>query len=177
MEAIQLVKYSGSRQMLETLLRFPKRQFTINELAREAGVPFASAWRLVRRWEPAGIIETGRVGKSVTVKLHKSEFLDVVASLLEISVSPQAFTANALGDVLAGERSIKEAYLFGSVARGEEKLTSDVDVALLAEKGFSPNSLVFEMYERYGTKVVPLLFSNKKELDAFMAGKKGARLK
>jgi len=65
MEAIQLIKYSGSRQMLERLLKFPERQFTINELARESGVPFASAWRLVRRWEPAGIIETGKVGRSV----------------------------------------------------------------------------------------------------------------
>ena len=176
-EAIQLVKYSGSRRLLETLLKFPDRQFTINELAKEAGVPFASAWRLVRRWEPAGIIETGRVGKSVTVKLHKSEYLDVIVSLLKISLSPQAFTARALGNMLAREKGIKEAYLFGSVARGEEKLTSDIDVALLAEKGFNANHLVFDAYERYGTKVVPLLFSSRKELDAFMAGKKGARLK
>jgi predicted nucleotidyltransferase len=176
-EAIQLVKYSGSRQLLETLLKFPNRQFTINELATEAGVPFASAWRLVRRWEPAGIIETGRVGKSVTVKLHKSEYLDTLVSLLRISVSPQAFTARALGDMLAKKKGVREAYLFGSVARGEEKLTSDIDVALLAEKDFDANHLVFDVYERYGTKVMPLLFSNKKELDAFMLDKKVARLK
>ncbi|MEW6328754.1 MAG: nucleotidyltransferase domain-containing protein [Candidatus Micrarchaeota archaeon] len=177
MEAIQLVKYSGSRQLLATLLRFPDRQFTINELAKEAGVPFASAWRMVRRWEPAGMIETGRVGKSVTVKLHKSEYLDVVASLLKISVSPQAFTARALRDMLAREKGVRQAYLFGSVAMGEEKLASDVDVALLAEKGFNANHLVFDVYERYGTKVVPLVFSSRKELDVFMKDKKGARLK
>ncbi|MFH0817363.1 MAG: nucleotidyltransferase domain-containing protein [Candidatus Micrarchaeota archaeon] len=177
MEAIQLVKYSGSRKMLETLFKFPNRQFTINELAKEAEVPFASAWRLVQKWEPAGIIETGRVGKSVTVKLHKSEYLDSVVSLLKISVSPQAFTAHALKDLFAKEKQVKEAYLFGSVAMGSEKLASDIDVALLAEKGFNANNLVFEVYEKYGTKVVPLVFSSKKELGSFMADKKGARLK
>ena len=177
MEAIQLVKYKGSRRMLETLLRFPERQFTINELAKEAGVPFASAWRLVRKWEPAGIIEAGRVGKSVTIKLHKSEYVDLVASLLEISKSPQAFTTGVLKDVLAGEKEVKEAYLYGSVAKGAETLSSDVDIALLAEKGFNANSLVFSSYKNFGTKVVPLTFSSKNELDIFMRDKKGVRLK
>lgn len=177
MDTIQLVKYRGSRQMLETLLKFPNRQFTINELAKEAGVPFASAWRLVQKWEPAGIIVTGRVGRSVTVKLHKSEYLDSISSLLKISVSPQAFTAIALKGLLAKEKGVKEAHLFGSVATGSEKPASDIDVALLGEKGFNANNLVFEVYEKYGTKVVPLAFSSKKELDAFMVDKKGARLK
>jgi len=177
MEAIQLVKYKGSRQMLETLLRFPNRQFTINELAKEAGVPFASAWRLVQKWKPAGMIETGKVGRSVTVKLHKSEYLDAVASLLKISMSPQAFTAHALKDMLVKEKDVKDARLFGSVATKSEKLASDIDLALLAEKGFNANNLVYSVYEKYGTKIVPLVFSSKKELDVFMADKKGVRLK
>ena len=177
MDSIQLVKYRGSRQLLETLLKFPKRQFTINELAKEAGVPFASAWRLVKRWEQAGIIETGRVGKSVTVKIHESKYLDSLVSMLKISMSPQAFTARALVGLLAKDKSVKEAYLFGSVARRDEKLTSDIDIALLTEKDFDANHLVFEIYEKYGTKVVPLVFSSKRELMAFIAGKKGEQLK
>ncbi|HLD62881.1 MAG TPA: nucleotidyltransferase domain-containing protein [Candidatus Norongarragalinales archaeon] len=177
MEAIQLVKYAGSRKLLETLFKYPERQFTINELAKETGVPFASAWRLVKRWEQAGIIDTGRVGKSVTVRLHKSEYLDSVSSLLKLSLSPQAFTVRALKGWLAKERKIREAYLFGSVARGEERLSSDIDIALLVEKGFNTNDLVFDAYEKHGTKVVPLVFSRKEELDEFMSGKKRERLK
>ena len=181
MDAIQLVKYAGSRKLLETLLKYPERRFTINELAKEAGVPFASAWRLVKKWEQAGIIDTGRMGKSVTVRLHKSEYLDSVSSLLKLSVSPQAFTARALRSLLAKEKKIREAYLFGSVASGDEKLSSDIDVALLVEKGFNTNDftndLVFNAYEKYGTKVVPLAFSRKTELDKFMSDKKGERLK
>jgi len=138
--------------LLETLSKFPERQFTINELA-------------------------GRVGRSVTVKLHKSEYLDSVSSLLNLSVTPQAFTAMSLKALLAKEDGVRRAYLFGSVARGEEKPGSDVDLALLAEKGFDANKLVFSVYERLGTKVVPIAFKSEKELDAFMAGKKGERLK
>ena len=177
MDAIQLVKYRGSREMLETLLRFPERQFTINELSRDAGVPFASAWRLVQKWEPAGLIDTGRVGRSVTVRLHKSDYLDSVASLLKISKSPQAFTARALREILAVEEGVKQAYLFGSVARGEETPSSDIDLALLVRKGFDANGLVFGVFEKYGTKLVPVAFTSEGELRKFMKGKEGERLK
>ncbi len=177
MEALQLIKYRGSRKLLETLLKFPGRRFTINELAGEAGVPFASAWRLVKKWEPAGIIETGRVGRSVTVRLRKSGYLDSIVSMLNISASPQKFTANALVELLAKEDGVKEAYLFGSVAEGKEKLSSDIDVALLAQKGFNSNRLLFAVYEKYGTKLVPVVFASKRGLDGFMAGKKGEKLK
>ncbi len=177
MEALQLIKYSGSRRMLETLLKFPRRQFTISELAKEALVPFASAWRLVRIWEPAGIIETGRIGRSVTVRLRDSEYLKSLSSLLKISMSPQAFTIRALINILAKEKDIKEAYLFGSVASGKEKLASDIDIALLAGRGFNANHLLFEVYEKYGTKLVPIVFSGRRKIESFMSDKKGKRLK
>jgi len=177
METIQLIKYKGSRKLLETLVKYSNRQFTINELAKEAGVPFASAWRLVRRWEPAGMIETGKVGRSVTVKLRRSEYLDSVLSLLKMSMSPQAFTARALRNLLVKESGVKEAYLFGSVAKGNEKLASDIDIALLVEKEYDANRIVFEVYEKFGTKVVPITFHVRKELQAFLVGKKGERLK
>ena len=176
-EALQLIKYSGSRQVLETLLKFPNRLFSINELAKQAGVPFASTWRLVQKWEPAGLIETGRVGKSVTVRLRKSEYADSVLSLLDASVSPQAFTGRVVKELLAKEKGVKKAYLFGSVARGEEVLASDVDLALLVEKSFDANNMVFGIYEKYGTKVVPLSFFKRKEFESFLADKNGVRLK
>lgn len=177
MDSINLIKYSGSRQLLETLLNYSNRQFTINELAKEAKVPFASTWRLVQKWEPAGLIETGRVGRSVTVKLHKSDYLDSILSLLKISATPQAFTVRALRGILAGEKEVKEAHLFGSVARGDETLKSDIDLALLAGKGFNANGLAYSVYEKYGTKLVPLVFSRSSELNAFTKGKKTVRLK
>ena len=159
------------------LLKFPNRLFSINELAKQAGVPFASTWRLVQKWEPAGIIETGRVGRSVTVRLRKSEYVDSVASLLDASMSPQAFTSKALKELFARENGVKAAFLFGSVARGEETLASDIDVALLAERGFAANDLVFDVYKTYGTKVVPLVFFSRSEFETFMADKNGVRLK
>ncbi len=177
MESLALVKYKGSRKLLETLIKFPRRSFTINELSKKSNVPFASAWRLVKLWGPAGLIETGRVGRCVTVKLRKTPYLRSIMHLLSISSSPQAFTANKLISFFAKEKKVEEAYLFGSVAKGTEKLGSDIDIALLADEDFDQSKLIYDVYNKYGTKVVPLVFKTSKELEAFMVNKEKVRLK
>ena len=176
MEAIELVKYKGAKSVLETLLKFPKRQFSINELAKTSEIPFSSCWRLVRKWEPAGIIETGRLGKSVTVKLRQSGYAKRAAELVKLSASPQAFAVEALKKMLKKTRGVKEVFLFGSVAKGEEKLESDVDLAVLAGREFDADALVFSVYEKLGAKVVPLVFRRKKEFSAFLRGKEAVSL-
>jgi predicted nucleotidyltransferase len=175
MEGLELIKYKGTRKVLETFLKFKGRQFTINELSKTTKVPFGSLWRLLKKWESAGIIETNVIGKSRVVRLHESEYTKRLLELLKLSVSPQAFTAEALKKELKG-KSIKEAYLFGSVAKKNEKLESDIDLAILAGKKFDANKLMFEVYEKYGTKVVPLIFDNKKELDKFLKDKEKERI-
>jgi predicted nucleotidyltransferase len=176
METLELLGYSGAREMLETLLRFPKRQFTINELSRESGVPFASAWRQVRRWEAAGVIETGRVGRSVAVRLGESKYTRQMADVLRMSTSPQAFTVRGLKRMLAKDKGVKSAYLFGSVAKGDEELASDIDVALLAGRDFDASNLVFRVQKEYGTKIVPLVFATGKDLSSFLKGKQAAKI-
>lgn len=177
METIELLARSGSRELFSTLQKFPKRDFSISELARTAGVPFASAWRIIRLWERAGVIETGKLGRSVVVRYHDSPYARSLAQILGASSSPQAFTVARLKRMLKRMKGVKGAYLFGSVARGEEKLSSDIDLAVLAGRGFDAEGLVFKVYEAYGTKVVPLEFGSEKELNEFLKGKGAVRLK
>jgi len=175
-DAIQLVKAKGAKALLEALSAFEQRTFTISELAREAKVPFASAWRLVRKWEPAGLVETGRVGAGVTVRFKKSPYALHVLELLRANVSPQRFTVGGLKEVFRKKPEVKAAFLFGSVARGEEKLESDIDVALWADKEFDADGLVFDVAEKWGAKIVPLVFADDKELKEFLEGKEYVRI-
>ncbi|MBI5036214.1 nucleotidyltransferase domain-containing protein [Candidatus Micrarchaeota archaeon] len=176
MDALELVKYSGAKNVLRTLFGYPKRQFTINELAKTSKTPFTSVWRLVRKLEPAGVIETNRLGNSIIVRLKNSEYTQTFARLLELNTSPQAFTVQKLKEELRKNKGIKGVFLFGSVARGEEKLESDIDLAILATKGFDANKLVFDVYEKHGTKVVPLVFHDKKEAERFLKNKENVKL-
>ncbi|MCX6767209.1 MAG: nucleotidyltransferase domain-containing protein [Candidatus Micrarchaeota archaeon] len=176
MQGIELIKYAGSIEVFLTLLKFPKRQFTIRELAKTAKTPFSSTQRLVKKWERAGIIETGKTGRSVTVKFHDSAYTRMIAKLVKGLVTPQRFTVGMLKKALRKTPGVREVFLFGSVAKGTEKLESDIDLAMLTDKGFDAAKLMFDTYGRYGTKVIPLLFHDKKEFLAFLSGKETVRL-
>lgn len=177
MDFVRLLAGKGARELYLTLARFPRRQFTISELAKTAGVPFSTTWLLVRQWERAGMVDTGRVGRAVTVRFSGAEPARLALRLLHSGTSPQSLAVGWLRGRLAHERKVREAFLFGSVARGEERLESDIDVALLAGKGFKAELLAAEAEERFRAKLVPLPFSSRGEFKDFLKGKEAVRLK
>ena len=177
MDLITLLSAKGARELLLALERFPKRQFTISGLAKTAGVPFSTAWNIVRDWERAGIVDTGRVGRAVTVRLSGSQVAGEALKLIRGGVSPQMLAVEWLRGELPKEKAVMAAYLFGSVAKGRERLDSDIDLAVLARKGFEPGALSEMMEERFRAKLVTVAFTDQKELEHFLEGKGAVRLK
>jgi predicted nucleotidyltransferase len=176
MEAFELLKYKGARPLFETLHSYPKRQFTINELSKAAKLPFTTTWKLVQKFERAQIIDVALIGKSRAVRYNDSPFSQLVLKILRMSKSPQALSISELKKRLRAQDGITDAYLFGSVASKNEKLESDIDIALLLKKKIDTFSLVSQMHEKYGVKVVPLTFGSKDEFDDFLMDKKKVRL-
>jgi len=176
MEAFEILTYKGARTLFETLAAYPNRQFTINELAKTAHLPFTTVWKLVKKFELAGIIETTLIGKSRVVRYKEGKFSKLLAEILRLSVSPQRFSLKELKRVLKKKKQIKEAYLFGSVAKGSERLESDIDIALLLRKHFDIHSLLSEMYDKYCVRIVPLTFENNEEFEDFLKDKKKVKL-
>lgn len=177
MEIVELFKYKGAKKVFNVLLEFPKREFTIRELAKEANAPFSSVRRLVRLWETAGIVEVGKLGRNKIIRFHKSKFTDSVSKILEMSVSPQRFTVEELKKIIKKESKIKSAYLFGSIAKQKETLSSDIDLALCASEDYGLSKLMFKIAKEYGTKLVPLSFKTRTELNNFLKDKQKVRLK
>jgi len=176
MEAFELLTYKGARQLFGTLRAYPQRQFSINELAKTAKLPFTTTWKLVQKFERASIVDVALVGKSRAVKYRKSPFSGVMESILQMSVSHQALSIPELKRLLRAKHGISLAYLFGSVASGQERLESDVDVALLLKRRIDTSSFMSGIYEKYGVKVVPIMFDSKDEVEDFLKGKKKVRL-
>jgi len=176
MEAFELLSHKGARQMFATLRAYPRRQFSISELAKTAHLPFTTTWKLVQKFERAGVIEVSLIGKSRAVKYHPGPFSKLLAKMLSLSASPQALSMPELKRILKAKEGVSEAYLFGSVAQKKERLDSDVDVALLLKKRIDASSFMSSIYEKYGVKVVPLLFYSKEEFEDFLKGKKKVML-
>ena len=176
MDALELAGRAGFRKVFGTLARFPRRQFSIRELAAESGVPFTTTWKLLRLLDRAGVVEMGRVGRTAAVSFRESEFSKRLAVLLRLGVSPQALCLDFLKKQLAKNSAVREAFVFGSVARGSEGIESDVDVAVLSGKKFGASGLAARVFDEFGARIIFQEFSNKKDFDRFVAEKKGVRL-
>ncbi|MDO8339298.1 MAG: nucleotidyltransferase domain-containing protein [Candidatus Burarchaeum sp.] len=176
MNLVDLVRFKGSQELLLTLRRFPNRKFTIRELSLTAKVPFASTWRAVELWRRAGLIDVSTIGRARVIELRKSPLFSRLNKLISFPSSHQV-SLPTLKRLLANEKEIKEAHLFGSTARGEEKPESDIDLAFLAPKTYSPEPLILSFHERTRLKLVPLLFTSRTELLSFLKGKKTRQLK
>ncbi|MFH0973353.1 MAG: nucleotidyltransferase domain-containing protein [Candidatus Micrarchaeota archaeon] len=170
-----LVAKRGRQELLKTLLEFPNREFTINELAKTAGVPFASAWRAVREWEQAGFIETRLVGRARLVRLRNKDY---AARLLQASGFPSTQNAalEAVRKELEKEVGVKRAFVFGSVAEGKETPSSDVDLALLVSKRVDAYGLISRVFDATGCRLVPLQFSSARKFADFVSLKRGVNL-
>jgi len=165
----------GSRTLLSLLMKYPKRRFSINELAKSGAVPFGTAWNIVKEWESGGIVNTEKIGKSVAVSLGSGPYLEMTKKALEMPSSPHRM---ALGEIARRLRKagVRTAYLFGSVAEGREKPSSDVDIALVGAKMFDAAREAMALHKQFSVKVVFLEFKNEKELLSFLSGKKNERV-
>ncbi|HIH14284.1 MAG TPA: nucleotidyltransferase domain-containing protein [Nanoarchaeota archaeon] len=151
--------------LARTLLKYADREFTIRELARESGTPYATAWREVQALDKYGIILTKKIGTYTICKLNKvSPYMKTLKVILE--ETPHRLAFELFKSKIKHHPNIKKIYLFGSVAKGEEKPSSDVDVAIIVKKHFKKfekwiNKTMTEVLEKTQINLVPLVFTHK----------------
>jgi len=176
MEGIELIRGSGRPELLRMLLKYPGREFTIRELAINAKVPYGTTWYAIKDWTVARIVEIGLVGRARTVRLKNIDYAKRLAKLLEFP-SPHKSALGKIKKELADIREVKEAYLFGSVAKGTEVASSDIDLALLVSKELDLHRLMSTSYDKLGVVIIPLQFTNRNEFDNFLKQKEKMKLK
>jgi len=160
-------KVLKSRRVVEILLRYPEREFTVNELSRLAGTPYVSTWRFIKESEESGLVFVKRIGSSNVCRLNKgSLFLKDIQNALKSRASPQKAVLESLTMKMKKIKSIRRIVLFGSVARNMEKPGSDVDIALIVDKkggGLEKavTDVVDRIMERSRIKIVPIILTER----------------
>ncbi len=166
-----LLSRKGSGKLLSVLIKYPKRRFSINELSKEANVPFGSVWNILQEWERFRVINMEKIGNTKAVSLGSGPHLETAKMLLELEKSPQRASLGAIAKELK-KRGVGRAFLFGSVAQGKEKPVSDIDIALISPKGFDSAKEAIELEGLLAVKVMFVEFRKEKELLEFLKGKK-----
>lgn len=120
-------------RLLRHIIRYPSSVITGRGLARELGMSHATCIRSLNRLVNTGILDRRRVGKGSTYEIAAQSVLyrEILKPALTVE---SALLPGLVDSLLQGvKRRVHSVYLFGSVARGEDTLSSDVDILVLTK--------------------------------------------
>ena len=122
------------RRVLGLMLLRPDEPLHGREIARRTGLPAGTITRELAKLSEAGLLNREKRGNQQVYSANtRSPIFAELASILR--------KTSGLGDVLSAALApladrLTLAFVFGSVARGEEAAGSDIDVLLVGEVGF-----------------------------------------
>lgn len=124
--------FSKSQQrVLAILFGNPRRSFYANEIIDLANVGTGAVQRELGRLEGADLVTVNRVGKQ---KHYQANAAAAVFEPLRELILKTSGLANVLLTALAPVAAeIRAAFVYGSIAKGEDSATSDVDLMVISE--------------------------------------------
>ena len=133
MNKARLTELFGGRERFEVLRALflnPNRQFTNQVLAEAAKASPGNVHRLLLRWSELGLVHRHEDGRNIHYQAADDPLL---RGLQDLFLRNDALVEDLRA---ALPKAAEVALIHGSVARGEEKATSDIDVLVLG-KGLS----------------------------------------
>ncbi len=143
---------TSHRRLLGLLLVRPEQGFHVREIARLTGLDAGSAHRGLKQLEQAGVVAATRSGNQVRYQAEKQS---PIFRELQGIVLKTVGLADLLRDALTPlAKKIHEAFVFGSIARGEEGPRSDIDLMVVGNVGFDDVVVaVHPLQERLGREI------------------------
>jgi predicted nucleotidyltransferase len=133
-QAIDLMFGLYRRKILAFLFSRPTEDFHVRQLERELEIPVGSLQRELKALSAAGLIGRRQVGNQVRYRVDPGHPLfEELAGIFRKTLG----IAGVMRDALASlADSIVSAFVFGSLAKGQESSTSDVDLMVLGGATF-----------------------------------------
>ena len=148
------------RQLLARLLLRPDEQFHVRELGRMTGISAGSLHRELKAMAESGLLVREKIGNQVFYRADTHcGIYDELASIFRKTLGLASLLNNALSRI-AGR--IQVAFVFGSMASGQQNAGSDIDVCVLGDvsllevvKALSP------VQETLGREMNPVVMTTK----------------
>ena len=152
--------------LLRTMYRSPERRWTGRELARSAGVSSAQSARDLGELADTSLVLREVVGRSYSWELNTSHVLfGALRELFAREAGLRSELLRVVSEAIPPARP-ERVRLFGSVARGEERDDSDVDLFLQvrrpAERGMAEEAvrrIRSRIWDRFGNPVSALVYT------------------
>jgi len=156
----QVLFGQGRRSILALLYGHADEQFYLREIARRAGTGIGAAQRELGQLTDAGLLHRVRRGNQVYYQANRKN--PIFAELKSILAKTSGIR-DILHEGLASLADrIKLAFVYGSIARGEEKASSDVDLMVVGEASFADvASALGQIESKLGREVNPTVYGQR----------------
>lgn len=146
------------RRVLGLLLLHPDTNYHVRELARLTGTSAGTLHKELSKLTEGGVLRRQAVGNQVRYCANRDcPIFEELASILRKTSGLVDVLANALSGV---ENQIDLAFVFGSLARGEQNSNSDVDVMVVGGLGFADVvQLLHPVQESLQREINPVVYS------------------
>lgn len=135
MDSASLLFGAYRRGVLALLLLRPEQSLHVREIARATGKAPGTLLRELNALAEAGVLARRRVGNQVHFQANAAcPIFEDLRNILKKTVGVADVLREALAP-LAGD--IRAAFVYGSIARGEERAGSDIDLMVVGEARFA----------------------------------------
>jgi len=123
------------RAVLALLLLRPEESLHVREIARATGKPAGTLVRELNVLAEAGVLGRKRVGNQVHFQADPAcPIYEDLRNILKKTVGVADVLREALAPLAA---RIRAAFVYGSIARGDERAGSDIDLMVIGEAKFA----------------------------------------
>jgi predicted nucleotidyltransferase len=134
-QLVEILFGAYRRQILALLLLHPDESFYVREIGRLTGVPAGSLHRELKLLSDAGLLLRSVAGNQVRYQVDRAcPIQEELAGIFRKTAGLADVLREALAPI-AGK--IRVAFIFGSMAQGKERVTSDVDVLVVGSASFA----------------------------------------
>lgn len=163
---LKLYEETAKNKVAEVLFKFPEKEFSLSDLAKEAGVAKTNIGATLQEFTDAGLITIEKLSKIWRIKANQSNWFYMKSKIIyNLNLIYRSGIVEFLIDYFKNPKSI---ILFGSFRKGEDLSTSDIDIAIESdeEKDFQTIGLreLSELEKMFGKKIQLHVF-NRKNID------------
>jgi predicted nucleotidyltransferase len=128
---LKLYEETAKNKIVEILFRYPEKEFSLSDLAREAGVAKANIGNILGEFQEAGLISIEKLSKIWRIKSNQTNWLYVRSKIIyNLNFVYKSGLVEFLVDSFNNPKAI---VLFGSFRKGEDLSNSDIDIAIESE--------------------------------------------
>lgn len=162
------------RQVLALLLLHPEQHYHVREISRLTGVPAGSLHRELKLLGEAGLLVWHQAGNQLRYQANSDcPIYEELASIFRKTTGLADVVREAL---LPLSDQVDFAFIYGSVAQGKERVTSDVDVFIIGNVSFTGAvQALSTTHDRLGREINPVVMARDRFLDKIKAGEQFAR--